>query len=150
MNKFMKMAYREALSNITGKEGGPFGAVIVKDNKVIARAHNQVLLRGDPTAHAEVMAIRKACKKLKTVHLEGCELYATSKPCPMCKGAIQWSNIKTVYYSGGYDETAQMDFGDREFDEDFQKTEEGWRQIDRERFSEIGDAFAGMSEHIHY
>ena len=102
MNEFMETAYREALNGICKKHGGPFGAVIVKDNVIIAKGHNEVLLRKDPTAHAEVVAIRKACKKLNTVDLSGCVLYVTSKPCPMCKGAIQWSRIKDVVFSGDY------------------------------------------------
>ncbi len=150
MDRFMKVAYEEALSNIQKKEGGPFGAVIVKDHKIIARAHNEVLLRNDPTAHAEVMAIRKACKKLRTFNLEGCELYASSKPCPMCKGAVQWSGIRELYFSGDYDDTDQLNFGDSAFDEDFMRIEQTWHQIDQDSFPEIIRAFSDLKDDVHY
>ena len=107
MNKFMKMAIKEAEKGITLNHGGPFGAVIVKDGKVVAKGHNQVLKNQDPTCHGEIMAIHKACKKLKTFDLTGCELYTTGEPCPMCLAAILWANIDKVYY--GADETNTND-----------------------------------------
>ena len=98
MNEYMKLAVQEAEYGVNNKEGGPFGAVIIKNDKVVASSHNTVLLDNDPTAHAEVNTIRKACKKLNTYDLSNCILYTTSEPCPMCASAIIWSNIKTVYY----------------------------------------------------
>lgn len=95
---YMQQAIEEAYEGINNKHGGPFGCVIVKDGKVIGKGHNRVLKNLDPTAHGEVEAIRDACKNLKTFNLDGCELYTTAEPCPMCLGAILWSNIKTVYY----------------------------------------------------
>ena len=92
--------------------GGPFGAVIVKDGRIIAAEHNRVTLKNDPTAHAEVMAIRKACKKLKTFDLSGCELYASCEPCPMCLGAIYWAHIKRIYYGNTKKDAAAIDFAD--------------------------------------
>ena len=96
--EFMNLGVEEALKTSSQNIGGPFGACIVKDGKVVCVASNSVLRDNDPTAHAEVNAIRKACKNLKTYDLTGCEIYATGEPCPMCLGAIIWSNMKKVYY----------------------------------------------------
>lgn len=113
-NKIMKVAIKEANKNLLTKfkDGGPFGAVIVKDNKIIARAHNTVLKSKDPTAHAEVNTIRKACKKLNTYDLEGCILYTSAQPCPMCLSAIIWSNIKEVYYANTKEAANEIGFRD--------------------------------------
>ena len=94
----MSIAVKEAFLGMRKGEGGPFGAVIIKGGKVIARAHNTVLKTKDPTAHAEVNAIRKASKKLKRFDLSDCVIYSTCEPCPMCFSAIYWANIKTVYF----------------------------------------------------
>ena len=95
---FMKTAIKEAIKGVNKGDGGPFGAVIIKDGKVIAKAHNTVLSTNDPTAHAEITVIRKASKKLNTFDLSECELYTSSYPCPMCLSAILWANIKVMYY----------------------------------------------------
>lgn len=92
--------------------GGPFGAAIVKDGEIICITSNRVLADNDPTAHAEITAIRQACKKLNTYDLTGCELYATGSPCPMCLSAIIWANIKKVYYCNDYEEAAEIGFRD--------------------------------------
>lgn len=92
--------------------GGPFGAVVVKDGEVISVASNTVLRDKDPTAHAEINAIREACKKLRTYDLTGCELYATGYPCPMCLSAIIWANIKKVYYCNEVKEAEKIGFRD--------------------------------------
>lgn len=92
--------------------GGPFGAVVVKDGKVVSVASNSVLSTNDPTAHAEINAIREACKVLGTYDLTGCELYATGYPCPMCLGAIIWANIKKVYVSGRPEDAEKIGFRD--------------------------------------
>ena len=95
--KFMKKAIRISVANVENQKGGPFGAVIVKDGKIIARGSNQVTASNDPTAHAEVVAIRKACKALKTFQLTGCEIYTSCEPCPMCLGAIYWARPDKLY-----------------------------------------------------
>lgn len=95
---FMLAAAAEAEKNLRTQEGGPFGAVIVKDGKIIGRGRNQVLLRHDPTCHAEIQAIRDACNRLSTHDLSGCILYTSCYPCPMCLSAAIWANIKTVRY----------------------------------------------------
>jgi len=99
-NDIMQLGIDEARKTMNQNIGGPFGAAIVKDGEIIAVSSNYVLGNNDPTAHAEIMAIRKACDKLGTYDLTGCELYATGYPCPMCLGAIIWANIKKIYVSG--------------------------------------------------
>lgn len=99
MNKFMKIAKENADNGILKGEGAPFGAVIVDENgKIIANGNNKVILLKDPTAHAEIIAIREACKKLNTYDLSKCTLYTSCEPCPMCLSAIIWANIKDIYY----------------------------------------------------
>ena len=94
------------------KVGGPFGAVIYKDGKIVGKGVNRVIGNNDPTAHAEIEAIRNACKNLKTFDLSGCEMYASGYPCPMCMSAIIWSNIKKVYYSANYKDAEKIGFRD--------------------------------------
>ena len=98
MNKWMQIAYDEATKGMLCNDGGPFGAIILKDGKIIASAHNEVLKTKDSTAHAEINVIRKACKVLDSFDLSGCVLYTTCQPCPMCLGAIFWARISKVYY----------------------------------------------------
>ena len=99
-------------SSLEFKVGGPFGAVIYKDGKIVGKGVNRVVGNNDPTAHAEMEAIRNACKNLKTFDLTGCELYATGYPCPMCMSAIIWANIKKVYYSCDYKDAEKLGFRD--------------------------------------
>lgn len=111
----MRMAINEAKKGIKEGHGGPFGAVIVKDNKVVAKGHNLVLKTNDPTNHGEMMAIHKACKKLQTYDLSGCEIYTTGEPCPMCMAAILWANIDKVYYGCNITDTENIGFRDAKF-----------------------------------
>lgn len=110
--EFMQAAIQEAESNLITNDGGPFGAVIVKDGVIIAKGHNEVLKNNDPTCHAEIQAIRAACKVLNTFDLSGCELYTSCYPCPMCLSAIIWANIKTVYYGNTAEDAAAIGFRD--------------------------------------
>lgn len=112
MNKFMEIAKELSEDNLKTNVGGPFGACIVKDGKVIGKGSNHVLSNNDPTAHAEVMAIRDACKNINTYDLSGCELYTSCYPCPMCLSAIIWSNIKKVYYGNTKEDAANIGFRD--------------------------------------
>ena len=150
MDRFMEAAYKEALRGLSKKHGGPFGAVIVKDGAMVAKGHNEVLRRCDPSAHAEIMTIRKACKILGKVDLGDCVLFSTSKPCPMCKGAIQWSRLRKVYFSGDYDDTGKLDFGDSSFSDAFDSEDKSWIQIERESFGMIIDAFEKYRGTIRY
>ncbi len=109
--KFMLEAIRVANENIQN-QGGPFGAVIVKDGEIIAASGNSVTTDNDPTAHAEVNTIRKACKKLGTFNLEGCEIYSSCEPCPMCLSAIYWAHIDKLYYATTKDDAASIGFDD--------------------------------------
>jgi len=113
MNENMKKALEVAEKGVASNEGGPFGAVIVDANgKIIAEGNNQVLKNNDPTAHAEVTAIRRACQKLGTYDLTGCSIYISCEPCPMCLSAIIWSNISKVYYACTRDDAAEIGFRD--------------------------------------
>ncbi|WP_028401729.1 nucleoside deaminase [Ectobacillus panaciterrae] len=110
--QYMQKAVKEALLNIRENRGGPFAAVVVKDGKIIAVGTNEVTTANDPTAHAEVQAIRKACQKLGTFQLTDCVLYTSCEPCPMCLGAIYWARFKEVYYCFTRDEAAHIGFDD--------------------------------------
>ena len=110
--KFMVAAVEVALKGLMEGKGGPFGAVIVKDGKIIAAASNEVLCSNDPTAHAEITAIRRACALLGTYQLTGCELYTTCEPCPMCLGAIYWARPSRVYYAASRFDAAASGFDD--------------------------------------
>ena len=112
MNKYMKIADELAQQNILTNDGGPFGAVIIKNNEIVGKGNNQVVLKNDPTAHAEVVAIRDACKNLGTFDLTGCEIYTSCYPCPMCLSAIIWSNIKMVYYGNTKEDAEKIGFRD--------------------------------------
>ena len=109
--KFMLEAIRVANENIEN-QGGPFGAVIVKDGEIIAASGNSVTIDNDPTAHAEVNTIRKACKRLGTFNLEGCEIYSSCEPCPMCLSAIYWAHIDKLYYATTKADAASIGFDD--------------------------------------
>lgn len=112
MNQFIGMANEEAVIGSSTNEGGPFGAVITKAGKVISRGHNEVLKTNDPTAHAEVVAIRRAAEALGSYDLSGCEIHSSCEPCPMCLAAIYWSRISKVYYGCTKEDAAVIGFDD--------------------------------------
>jgi tRNA(Arg) A34 adenosine deaminase TadA len=112
MNLFMKEAIRLALENVDSGKGGPFGAVIVKDGKIISTGVNSVTYNNDPTAHAEIVAIRKACEALNSFQLTGCEIYSSCEPCPMCLGAIYWARPDKLYFACTRVDAAQHGFDD--------------------------------------
>jgi tRNA(Arg) A34 adenosine deaminase TadA len=111
--KFMQLAIQLSEQNVDQGKGGPFGAVVVKDGKVIAKSANKVTSSNDPTAHAEVSAIRAACKKLKTFDLSGCVIYTSCEPCPMCLGAIYWARLDKIYYANTKVDAAAIGFDDQ-------------------------------------
>lgn len=119
--KFMKIAISLSEKNVTEGLGGPFGAVVVKDGKIIAKSGNKVTTTNDPTAHAEVSAIRLACKKLKTFDLSGCVVYTSCEPCPMCLSAIYWARIETIYYANTKVDAANIGFDDKFIYEEIEK-----------------------------
>lgn len=108
----MREAIRISIQKMRRNQGGPFGAVIVRRGKVVGRGWNQVTSTNDPTAHAEIVALRAACKRLKTFWLEECELYTSCEPCPMCLAAIYWARIERVYYANTRKDAAKIDFDD--------------------------------------
>jgi guanine deaminase len=110
--KFMRAAIRLSLSKMRANCGGPFGAVVVRKGKIVGRGWNQVTSTNDPTAHAEVSAIRDACKKLKTFQLDDCELYTSCEPCPMCLAAIYWARFRKVFYANTRKDAAKINFDD--------------------------------------
>jgi len=110
---YMKMAIDEAFTGMRAGEGGPFGAVITLDGKIIGKGHNTVLKSSDPTAHAEVNAIRDACRQLKRPHLTGAVIYSNFEPCPMCLAAIYWADIRSLIYSKGRKEAEEIGFMDK-------------------------------------
>lgn len=112
MNEYMKIAKDLSDENLKTNVGGPFGACIVKDGKIIGKGSNHVLFNNDPTAHAEIVAIRDACKNLNTHDLTDCEIYTSCYPCPMCLSAIIWSNMKKVYYGNTKEDAANIGFRD--------------------------------------
>lgn len=109
---FMKEAIRLAVENVKSGKGGPFGAVIVKNGEIIARGANHVTTDNDPTAHAEVVAIREACSQLNSFQLDGCEIYASCEPCPMCLGAIYWARPEKLYFAASKHDAAAVGFDD--------------------------------------
>jgi guanine deaminase len=111
-NPFMSRAIELAIANVSSQQGGPFGAVVVKDDKIIAEAANCVTSTNDPTAHAEIVAIRKACARLGQFELPGCEIYTSCEPCPMCLGAIYWARPARVYYGSTAADAAHAGFDD--------------------------------------
>ena len=149
----MDLAIEEARKTMKNNEGGPFGAAIVKDDKIIAVTSNTVLGTHDPTAHAEINAIREAGKKLETHDLTGCKLYATGYPCPMCLSAIIWSNIKEVYYGSDLKDAEKIGFRD-DFIYDFIKNNNQGevltiKQIEREKCVKMQEEYKKLNKQIY-
>ena len=151
MNKFMKMAIEEARKGIDEGHGGPFGCVIVKDGKVLAKAHNEVVLNQDPTCHGEVNAIRMACKKIKSFDLTGCVLYTTGYPCTMCFGAILWANIQKVYYGCNPTDIENIGLRDKEFQENLIVNEvKMCEELDRKECLKLYKKYNDMENKVIY
>ena len=121
--RYMDMAARLSYDNIDAG-GGPFGAVIVRDDEVVATGVNSVTLDNDPTAHAEVNAIRHACRKLKSFQLTGCTVYSSCEPCPMCLSALYWAGVKKIYFGNTKEDAAAIDFSDNFIYEEMAKERE--------------------------
>lgn len=111
----MRRAIELARSGMDGGAGGPFGCIVVKDGEIVGEGNNQVTSTNDPTAHAEVVAIREACRSLETFQLEGCEIYTSCEPCPMCLGAIYWARPAAIYFAGTQADAAEAGFDDEHF-----------------------------------
>ena len=119
-NEYMKRAIELSIESVN-KGGGPFGCVIVKDEKIVSEGSNKVTLTNDPTAHGEIVAIREACKKINDFNLNGCELYSSCEPCPMCLSAIYWARIDKVYFANTRQDAQKIDFDDSLIYSEFQK-----------------------------
>ena len=150
MNKYMKMAINEAKKGIRNGHGGPFGAVIVKNDEVVGKGHNQVVKNNDPTCHGEIMAIHKACKKLGTFDLSGCEIYTTGEPCPMCMAAILWANIEKIYYGCNILDTEEIGFRDKKFYEQFENREQLIHELDRKQCLKLYGEYKRISDKVNY
>ena len=158
MNKYMKVAKDLADFNLETNNGGPFGACVVKDDKIIGKGSNCVLCDNDPTAHAEIIAIRNACKTLGTHDLTGCEIYTSCYPCPMCLSAIIWANIKKVYYGNTKEDAADIGFRDDfiyDFIEKLEDNKENKRILDlkelnREEALEVFNKYKADKDKITY
>ena len=118
--EFMKRAIELSIESVN-KGGGPFGCVVVKDEKIVSEGSNKVTSTNDPTAHGEIVAIREACKKLNNFNLNGYELYSTCEPCPMCLSAIYWARIDKIYYANTREDAQKIDFDDSLIYSEFQK-----------------------------
>ena len=156
MNNYMKIAKELADNNLVTKDGGPFGACIVKDGVIIGKGSNKVLLNNDPTAHAEVMAIRDACKNINSYDLKGCEIYTTCYPCPMCFSAIMWANIDKIYYGNTKEDAENIGFRDKFIYDTIDKISKGesidliLKSIDREETIKTFNEYKNMDNNEIY
>ena len=153
MNKFMEMAIEEANKGILQGHGGPFGCVIVKNDEIVGKGHNEVLKNNDPTCHGEIMAIHEACKTLNTFDLTGCEVYTTGEPCPMCLAAILWANIEKVYYGCNIFDTEKIGFRDNKFYK-FQNNpsqrQKMIKELDRDQCLKLYDLYNSLTDKKQY
>ena len=153
MNKFMEMAIEEAKNGILQGHGGPFGCVIVKNDEIVGKGHNEVLKNNDPTCHGEIMAIHEACKTLNTFDLTGCEVYTTGEPCPMCLAAILWANIEKVYYGCNIFDTEKIGFRDNKFYK-FQNNpsqrQKMIKELDRDQCLKLYDLYNSLTDKKQY
>ncbi|MBS1551122.1 MAG: nucleoside deaminase [Bacteroidetes bacterium] len=140
--------------NIKNATGGPFGAVIVKDGEIISGGSNQVTTHNDPTAHAEIEAIRAACKKLKSFSLEGCEIYTSCEPCPMCLSAIYWARIESIYFANSREDAAELNFDDeflyREINKENHNRKIPMVQMLRDEAIKVFNDWKHKEDKIHY
>ena len=152
-SKFMLRAIELSIQSAKAN-GGPFGCVIVKNNKIIAEGFNQVTSNNDPTAHAEIVAIRNACKKIGNFFLKGCDLYTSCEPCPMCLSAIYWSHIDNIFYANTRKDAADIDFDDSliyaEINKDIDKRIIKMNQINREEALEAFKIWQNKEDKIKY
>lgn len=153
MNEYMKIANDLARENLITNNGGPFGACVVKDGKIIGKGSNQVIKSNDPTMHAEIVAIRETCNTLNTYDLSGCEIYTTCFPCPMCLSAIIWSNIKKVYYGNNKEDAADIGFRDDyiyEYIKNMNNSILDLNQMDREETIKVFNEYKNKTDKVEY
>ena len=152
-NIFMMKAIELSIKSAKSK-GGPFGSVIVKDNKIIAEGSNKVTMNNDPTAHGEIVAIRNACQKLNTFNLSGCDLYSSCEPCPMCLSAIYWSHIENIFYANTRIDAKDIDFDDSfiysEINKDLENRKIKMHQMHRDEALEAFKIWENKEDKIKY
>jgi guanine deaminase len=152
--KFMDEAVRVSRKHMESGEGGPFGCVIVKDGQIVGVGWNNVLSSGDPTAHAEVCAIRDACRNLNTYQLTGCELYTTCEPCPMCLGAIYWARPDKIYYANTREDAAAIGFDDafiyEEINQEIGKRKIAMLPMDKTKALEVFKIWSKKKDKVSY
>ena len=150
----MREAIALAKKGMENNEGGPFGCVIVKNGEIIGRGNNRVTSTNDPTAHAEIVAIREACKNLGDFQLEGCVVYASCEPCPMCLGAIYWARPQKIYFACNKEDAAAIDFDDeflyRELPLPLEQRQIDTKQILREEAQQVFEAWKEKEDKIEY
>ncbi|KXK38908.1 MAG: Guanine deaminase [Bacteroidetes bacterium OLB9] len=150
----MQAAFDAAASGMENNEGGPFGAVVVLEGKIIGRGNNKVTSHNDPTAHAEVVAIRDACKTMQTFHLPDAIIYTNCEPCPMCMAAIYWANIKTVYYYYDRHQAEDIGFSDKfiydEFEKPINERSVAMKKIDMVVQNDVFDGWKNKSDKTPY
>ncbi len=137
---FLRQTFQLAREGMTTNQGGPFGSLVVRDGKIVGRGYNQVTSTNDPTAHAEVVAIRDACRNLGTFQLEGCTLYASCEPCPMCLGAIYWARPSRIVYGAFHSDAAGAGFDDQFIYEELDKPRENRKIPMQQRLREEANA----------
>ncbi len=151
---YLNVAFDEAFSSVRNNIGGPFGAVVVKDGKIIGKGSNRVTSQLDPTAHAEVTAIREACRNIGTFDLSGAILYSTCEPCPMCLSAIYWANIGSVFFVSTREDAASIGFRDNHiYDElniPLQERKISFNQLSYPKASELFKEWSGKQDKIPY
>ena len=151
-NEYMQLAIDEARLGIYSGHGGPFGAVIVKNGRVVGRGHNMVVSNNDSTCHGEIAAIRNAEKALNTFDLSGCELYTTGEPCLMCLAACKWANIERVYYGCTIDDNSMIGFRDSELDRLLGRRENArdyLNEVDRNACLELFKEYSGLDKTVY-
>ena len=152
--KFMLKAIELSRNGMQNNEGGPFGCVVVKDDTIVGSGNNKVTSTNDPTAHAEIVAIRDACKTLGTFQLDGCEVYTTCEPCPMCLGAIYWARPKIIYYANNREDAARIGFDDsmiyEEFHMDLEKRKIPIKSVGREEAIKVFEEWEAKGDKINY
>ena len=153
-NQLMEQAIEMAVDNVRAGRGGPFAALVVRDGKVIARGTNQVTSTNDPTAHAEIRAIRTACSRLDTFELDDCVLYSTCEPCPMCLGAIYWARLESVVYASTHQEASAAGFDDtfiyEELSRPVEQRELPMRRLMSREAQRVFDAWRKYEDRVEY
>ncbi len=151
---FIKEAVRLSRENVINGDGGPFGAVIVKDGKIIASGTNRVTSKNDPTAHAEIEAVRSACSLLNTFNLSGCEIYSSCEPCPMCLSAIYWARLDKIYFANTKKDAAEINFDDKfiyeEISKPLHKRKIPILKIDHDDAKKVFEEWIKKEERINY